>query len=154
MTVGPLVAATGMLLLSRITAGSTYAADVLPGIAVFGLGMAITVAPLTAAVLASVGDDLTGLASGVNNAVARTAGLLAVAALPGLAGITGGATIGAGLDDGYAVALRICAAVTACGAVVAALLIRSTARVRTTTQPAIYQSCNDPAVGSRASSAA
>ena len=96
MTVGPIVAAAGILLLSRVAPGDTYVSGVLPGIIVFGLGLALTVAPLTAAVLASVGDELTGVASGVNNAVARLAGLLAVAALPALAGISTGETMKAG----------------------------------------------------------
>jgi EmrB/QacA subfamily drug resistance transporter len=84
LTVGPIVAGFGILLLSDVSAGDTYATGVLPGVAMFGAGMAITVAPLTAAVLGSVDDEVAGVASGVNNAVARFAGLLAVAALPGL----------------------------------------------------------------------
>ena len=90
LTVGPLVAAVGLFLLSGVDAGDSYLRDVLPGVVVLGVGMAITVAPLTAAVLGSVGDDMAGVASGVNNAVARFAGMLAVAALPALAGIATG----------------------------------------------------------------
>ena len=82
MTVGPLVTSGGMLLFSRISPGDHYATAVLPAVIVFGLGMALTVAPLTAAVFGGVTDDLVGIASGVNNAVARLAGLLAVAILP------------------------------------------------------------------------
>jgi hypothetical protein len=91
MTLGPIVCAGGLLWSLRLGAGTTYVADVLPPLSVFGLGLAIMVAPLTAAVLAAVPDDQAGLASGINNAVARTAGLLAVALLPAVVGLTGGA---------------------------------------------------------------
>jgi EmrB/QacA subfamily drug resistance transporter len=88
MTVGPIVAAIGVLLLSRIGPDSSFVADVLPGTIGLGLGLAITVAPLTATVLGAVDVRHAGIASGVNNAVARAAGLLAVAAIPLIAGIT------------------------------------------------------------------
>jgi EmrB/QacA subfamily drug resistance transporter len=89
LTVGPIVAGIGLLLMVRIQPGSTYVSAVLPSALVFGLGMAITVAPLTTAVLAAVEARRAGIASGVNNAVARIAGLLAVALLPYFGGITG-----------------------------------------------------------------
>ena len=91
MTLGPIVCAGGLLWSLRLDAGTTYVAGVLPPLSVFGLGLAIMVAPLTAAVLAAVPDDQAGLASGINNAVARTAGLLSVALLPAVVGLTGGA---------------------------------------------------------------
>src|SRR5947209_11239707 len=78
---GPIVAGLGLLLLTRIGAHAPYVTTVLPGVLVFGLGLAATVAPLTATVLSSVEPGHSGLASGVNNAVARIAGLLAIAAL-------------------------------------------------------------------------
>jgi predicted MFS family arabinose efflux permease len=78
---GPLVAGLGLLLLVRTDAGADYATTILPGVVVFGLGMAATVAPLTATVLGSVEPGHSGVASGVNNAVARVAGLLAIAVL-------------------------------------------------------------------------
>ncbi len=81
MGVGPVIAGAGLLLLTRTDARADYLTQILPGIAVFGLGMAATVAPLTAAVLSSVEAGHSGVASGVNNAVARVAGLLAIAAL-------------------------------------------------------------------------
>jgi predicted MFS family arabinose efflux permease len=81
MAGGPLVAAAGLVLLLRVNADADYVTQVLPGIAVFGLGLAATVAPLTAAVLGSVEQGHSGVASGVNNMVARVAGLLAIAAL-------------------------------------------------------------------------
>jgi EmrB/QacA subfamily drug resistance transporter len=89
MAAGPLVSAAGLLLTLRIGPDASYVTDVLPGVLVFGLGLALLVAPLTAAVLAAAPAEHAGAASGVNNAVARTAGLLAVALLPPLAGLTG-----------------------------------------------------------------
>jgi EmrB/QacA subfamily drug resistance transporter len=88
MTVGPLVAAAGVLWMARIGPGESYLRDVVPGTVLLGLGLSLTVAPLTATVLAAVDVRHAGIASGVNNAVARAAGLLAVAAVPLVAGIT------------------------------------------------------------------
>src|SRR5262249_41906494 len=81
MGFGPVVAALGLLLLARTNASADYVTQVLPGVIVFGLGLSATVAPLTATVLGSVEKGHSGLASGVNNAVSRIAGLLAIAAL-------------------------------------------------------------------------
>jgi len=89
MTAGPLIAACGMLLMLRIGPDASYPTDVLPAVVIFGLGMTTLVAPLTATVLAAAPREHAGAASGVNNAVARTAGLLAVALLPPIAGLTG-----------------------------------------------------------------
>jgi EmrB/QacA subfamily drug resistance transporter len=82
MGVGPLIAALGMLLLlMRVDADADYLTDLLPGLLVFGIGLSITVAPLTATVLADADDSNAGIASGVNNAIARVAGLVAIAAV-------------------------------------------------------------------------
>jgi EmrB/QacA subfamily drug resistance transporter len=81
MGAGPLVAAAGLLLFQRIGVHVNYPIDVLPGILVFSLGLSMTVAPLTAAVLAGVESGQAGIASAVNNAVARVAGLLGTAAV-------------------------------------------------------------------------
>ncbi len=81
MTVGPIVGGLGLLLLLRVGANADYVTDVLPAILVFGLGLSATVAPLTATVLDSVQERHVGIASGVNNGVARVAGLLAIAIL-------------------------------------------------------------------------
>jgi EmrB/QacA subfamily drug resistance transporter len=82
MGVGPLISAAGMaLLLWRVDADANYLADVLPGLLVFGLGLAMTVAPLTATVLADADESNAGIASGVNNAIARVASLVAIAAV-------------------------------------------------------------------------
>jgi EmrB/QacA subfamily drug resistance transporter len=81
MSAGPIVAGAGLLLLIRTGASANYATEILPGVLVFGLGLSATVAPLTATVLGSVDPGHSGLASGVNNAVARVAGLVAIAAI-------------------------------------------------------------------------
>jgi EmrB/QacA subfamily drug resistance transporter len=95
LTVGPLVGALGLALLVRVDQGTEYLVDVLPAMLLFGLGLAITVAPLTTAVLNSVEERHAGVASGVNNAVARVAGLLAIAAL----GAVISAQFASSLDD-------------------------------------------------------
>ncbi|MCX5388106.1 DHA2 family efflux MFS transporter permease subunit [Streptomyces sp. NBC_00083] len=87
LTVGPLLCAAGMLLMLRVGEHAAYVRDVLPALVVLGLGMVTLVAPLTATVLASVDEGRAGLASGINNAAARAAGLIAVAALPLAAGM-------------------------------------------------------------------
>jgi EmrB/QacA subfamily drug resistance transporter len=91
LTVGPLLIAAGMLMMTSIGPGAGYVGAVLPAVIVFGLGLAVTVAPVTATTLAAADERHAGAASGVNNAVARTAGLLAVALLPPIAGLTGDA---------------------------------------------------------------
>jgi EmrB/QacA subfamily drug resistance transporter len=91
LTVGPLLIAAGMVLMTRIGPGGSYLKDVLPAVIVFGLGLSTTVAPVTATTLAAAPERHAGVASGINNAVARTAGLLAVALLPPIAGLSGSA---------------------------------------------------------------
>jgi EmrB/QacA subfamily drug resistance transporter len=81
MTAGPIVGGVGLLLMLRVDADADYVLDVLPAVLVFGLGLAATVAPLTATVLDSVEERRVGIASGVNNGVSRVAGLLAIAVL-------------------------------------------------------------------------
>jgi hypothetical protein len=88
MTIGPLLSGAGLLVLSRAGAGSSYVADLLPGVTIFALGLAATVAPLTATVLAAAPGEHAGVASAVNTDIARTAQLVAVAVLPVAAGIT------------------------------------------------------------------
>ena len=96
MGVGPLVAAVGMLLLMmRVDADAKYVTDVLPGLLVFGFGLSMTVAPLTATVLADADDSNAGIASGVNNAIARVAGLVSIAAV----GAVVAASFASKLDD-------------------------------------------------------
>jgi EmrB/QacA subfamily drug resistance transporter len=116
LTVGPLTAAAGVALMTRIGVGSSYVLDVFPAVIVFGLGMSITVAPLTATVMGAVESRHAGLASAVNNAVARAAGLIAVAVLPALAGLTGAAYLDPQIfSAGFHRAALISAAITALG---------------------------------------
>ena len=126
MTVGPLIAAAGLILFARIDAEASYVRDMLPALIVFGVGLATVVAPLTAAVLEAVPDSVTSVASAVNNAVARLAGLLAIAALPLLAGI-GGASLTSNtvLSAGYRRTMFICAGFCAFGGLIALLMIRT-----------------------------
>jgi EmrB/QacA subfamily drug resistance transporter len=79
MCVGPIVGGIGLMLITRVGADASYASDVLPGVIVFGLGLSATVAPLTATALNSVAENRVGVASGINNAVSRVAGVLAIA---------------------------------------------------------------------------
>jgi EmrB/QacA subfamily drug resistance transporter len=79
MGLGPIIGALGWLIMTRMDASVNYWTDVFPAIVVFGIGLAVTVAPLTAAILGDVDPEQAGIASGVNNAVARVAGLIAVA---------------------------------------------------------------------------
>ena len=124
MTLGPVIAALGLLWMSRIGPDASYGTDVLPPVIVFGLGLCLLVAPLTATALGSLDDMHAGIASGVNNAVARAAGLLAVAILPLAAGIgTGELTDAGDLHPMYRNALMICAGLMLAGAAVAAALI-------------------------------
>jgi hypothetical protein len=129
MTVGPLVAAVGLLLLSRIGPGASYVVDVLPGVIVFGLGLSFTVAPLTATVLASASQRHAGVASGVNNAIARSAGLLIVAALPLLIGLSGDAYADPVLlEPAFAQSMMLCAGLLVLAGVLSAVSLRHAAR--------------------------
>jgi len=123
MTVGPVVAAAGFLLLSRVDVGSSYWLDVFPGMVVFGLGLAITVAPLVGAVLMSVEERYTGTASGINNAVSRVAQLLAIALLPFAAGLAGVEVGSEAFAEGYARAALMTSALLTIGGVTAWLTV-------------------------------
>ncbi|MDH6543593.1 MFS transporter [Streptomyces sp. SPB4] len=128
LTVGPLLCAAGMLLTLRIGPDASYAADVLPAMVVMGSGMVTLVAPLTATVLASVDPGRAGLASGINNAAARAAGLLAVAALPLLAGMGPDAYRSAeAFDAAFDRAMPWCAGALLVGAAVAWATVRTPA---------------------------
>ncbi len=125
MTLGPLVVAAGTLLLLRVGPDVSYARDVLPGMTLFGLGLALLVAPLTATVLAAAPDEHAGLASGVNNAVARTGALLAVAALPLVVGLSGAEYADpVALDAAYRSAMLVCAVLLAAGGLTAFVGLR------------------------------
>jgi EmrB/QacA subfamily drug resistance transporter len=100
MTAGPIVAGLGLLLMLRVGTDADYLADVLPAILVFGLGLAATVAPLTATVLDSVEERRVGIASGVNNGVSRVAGLLAIAILGAVISAKFDSSVGATVSGG------------------------------------------------------
>jgi EmrB/QacA subfamily drug resistance transporter len=120
LVVGPLLLAAGMLLLRGVRPGAHYLTGVLPGVVVFGLGLSAMVAPVTATVLAAAPERFAGVASGVNNAVARTGGLLAVAVLPAAVGLGGDAyTNPTALTSSWRLAMLICAALALVGAVLA-----------------------------------
>ncbi len=124
MSVGPLVAAIGFLLTLRIGRGASYLSDVLPAVVVLGLGLSLTVAPLTATVLSSADPRFAGTASGVNNAVARSASLLAVAVIPVAAGLaTADYTDPVSFAPGFHTAMLISATLLALGALLAAVLL-------------------------------
>ena len=144
MTLGPWVAACGVSLLLRVGPNASYVTDVLPAVTVFGLGLALIVAPLTSTVLAAAESRHAGIASGVNNAVARVAGLVAVAVLPLIAGISG--------DDyqhpdsfarGFRTAVLVCSALLALGGVIAAATIRNLARKAAGSEESYYSCAID-----------
>jgi len=129
LVVGPLLVAAGFVVLSGIEPGSSWVTGVLPGAVVVGLGLVTLVAPLTASVMGSVDDAHVGTASAVNNAVARTAGLAAVALVPVLAGLTA-ARGPAETTDAFRTAMWISAGVAVVSAVVSALWLPPRARCR------------------------
>ncbi|HEX5860996.1 MAG TPA: MFS transporter [Nocardioides sp.] len=125
MTFGPVVMGAGTLLMLAIGEDVDYWRDVLPGVTVFGLGLALMVAPLTATVLAAAPNRHAGVASGVSNAVARIGSLLAVAVLPlavGLSGVEYADPVA--FDDGYRSAMVACAAMLLAGGLVSWFAIR------------------------------
>ncbi len=126
MTGGLLVAAAGLALLTRIGPDTSYVADVLPAVLLFGIGLSMTVAPLTATVLASADVRHAGVASGVNNATARAAGLLSVAGLPAVVGLTGAALYSIPLlNHGFHEAMIICSGLLVLAAAGSAILVNN-----------------------------
>ena len=129
MSVGPVVVGVGLAMLTLVTAGTSYLVYVLPAVIVFGLGLAITVAPLTATAMSSAPAEHSGIASAVNNDVARFGGLLAVAALPALAGITGTSYLHpAELAAGFRTAVLIAGGLCVAGGLLAAFTITNPER--------------------------
>jgi EmrB/QacA subfamily drug resistance transporter len=126
LTAGPLITALGLVLMSRIGRGDSYLSGVLPAVIVFGLGLTLVVAPVTATVMAAADERHSGIASGINTAVSRLASLIVVAALPVIAGLTGQRFYDpAAMDHGFHVAMLACAALAAAGGVLAWLTINS-----------------------------
>ncbi|MEE1789863.1 DHA2 family efflux MFS transporter permease subunit [Streptomyces sp. BE308] len=145
LTVGPLLAAAGMLLMLRVGPGASvtsYLSDVLPAVLVLGLGLVTLVAPLTATVLAAVDAGRAGLASGINNAAARAAGLIAVAALPLLAGMGPEAYRDAGeFAATFRRAMPMCAGLLVAGAVIAFWTVRTPPAADRDTRPECAVHC-------------
>jgi hypothetical protein len=122
MGVGPLVSAVGVLMLVRIDEQVEFVADLLPAMIVFGTGLALTVAPLTATVMAEAQRGDSGIASGVNNAVARVAGLLGIAVV----GVAVAGRSGAELDlAGFRLGMGLTAVLLGAGGLIGLLGIRN-----------------------------
>lgn len=120
MAVGPIVAGVGHLAMLTVTRDVNYWWQLLPGIVLVGVGLAITVAPLTAAILGSISEKQSGIGSAINNAISRVAGLITVAML--------GLIVGSSLDvDGMHRALVVAGALLITGGVVSAVGIRNAA---------------------------
>ncbi|MFK0119558.1 MFS transporter [Streptomyces sp. NPDC090994] len=128
LTAGPLVCGAGMLMMLRVGPGASYPAEILPALLVMGTGMVILVAPLTVTLLSSVDAADAGLASGINNAAARAAGLVSVAALPLLVGMGPDAyRSDAAFTAAFGRAMPLCAGLLAVGAALAFGLLPRTA---------------------------
>jgi EmrB/QacA subfamily drug resistance transporter len=120
MTIGPLVAASGIGLLYFLHPGASYMVNVLPGILLFGVGLALLVSPLTTTVMSSVSDHQSGIASGINNAVTRAAGLIVIALL----GLLGSGRV-------YSFAIILCTCMTIAAGVISYFMIRTTGEFKT-----------------------
>jgi EmrB/QacA subfamily drug resistance transporter len=130
LSLGPLVTGAGLAMLTFSTSGSSYLIHVLPAVVVFGFGLAITIAPLTATAMSSAPSRHAGVASAVNNDLARFGGLLAVAVLPALAGITGPSYLHPdALAAGFRTAVLISGGLCAAGGLLAAVTITDPRRV-------------------------
>jgi EmrB/QacA subfamily drug resistance transporter len=124
LTSGAALGAVGVALLAGVGPGDDYLTDVLPGVLLLGVGLTALVPTLTASVMASAPPNLAGIASGVNNGVARSAGLIAVAALPAVAGLAGTAYTDADqLTPAYRTAMLICAGLLVIGGMLAVALL-------------------------------
>jgi EmrB/QacA subfamily drug resistance transporter len=121
MALGPVVAGLGVLAFTRLPQNLSYSVDILPPLLVFSVGLSLTVAPLTTTVLADAGPGDAGVASGVNNAVARIAGLLAIAIL-GITAAGGGDHLTA---HGFHVTMAIVSGLLVCGGLIGAIGIRN-----------------------------
>ena len=128
LTVGPLLMALGLVMLTALDPGDRYLTGALPAVTIFGVGLTLVAAPITATVLAGADEHHAGIASGVSNAVARVANLLAVAVLPLIAGITGQSFYDpAAMTDGFHTAMFVCAGLAVAAGVIAWSTIRADA---------------------------
>ncbi len=119
MTAGPLIAGSGMFLLLFLKPGDTYLLGILPGALLFAVGLTLLVAPLTTTVMTSVPKNSSGIASGINNAVARSSGMIVIASL-GLFGVSGA----------YTFAMALCTALAMLAGIISFLFIRTPVAVR------------------------
>ena len=129
LTAGPLILATGLVALSRVGTDPSWIRDIAPGSILLGVGLVTFVAPLTATVMGAVDADHVSVASGVNNAIARTATLTALATIPVVAGLTT-ATDPAAVTDAYRTGLLIAACCAATAAPIAFFGLVRTCDVR------------------------
>jgi EmrB/QacA subfamily drug resistance transporter len=142
LTIGPLVLAAGLLLLSRIGPDPAWGRDVLPGAIVIGVGLVTFVAPLTSTVMGSVSPDHVSVASGVNNAIARTASLAALAVIPVVSGLPT-ATGPQAVTDAFRIALVIAAVIAAAAAPISFVGLRPHVRARRSARR-VYCSVDGP----------
>jgi EmrB/QacA subfamily drug resistance transporter len=143
MTIGPVVVGAGIALFSGLEPGVSYWVGVLPPTVLLGIGLTITVAPLTATVLAAIEDRHAGLGSAVNNAVARIGTLLAIAVVPAAAGIAVGGS-GVDLDQGFDTAMYLAGVLCVLGGVIAWCTIRVVVPVHVVTRADISIPCHPP----------
>jgi EmrB/QacA subfamily drug resistance transporter len=144
MSLGPIVAGAGFALLSVVDSNSPYLSTVFPGVLVISLGLSLTVAPLTSTVLAAGGEDHAGVSAAINNAVARTAGLIAVAVIPTAAGISAASETGSSLADGFGRGMWISGAVCVSGGLLAALTITNPVRPAAEPDPCFHCALDAP----------
>jgi EmrB/QacA subfamily drug resistance transporter len=143
MSLGPILVGIGIGLLARLSSDFNYVTGVLPGVLVLGAGLVLMVAPLTSTAMSSAPEEHAGIASAVNNDVARTAGLFAVAVIPVAAGITGEAYLHAEMfGHGFRIACVISGSLCILGGLLAAALIRNEPqRADEQEHPALCQTC-------------
>jgi EmrB/QacA subfamily drug resistance transporter len=145
MTFGPVLVGAGMVLFRLVGPSGNYLTEVLPAILVLGTGLTLTVAPLTTTALTAVAADHAGIASAVNNDVARTGGLVAVAVLPVAAGITGASYLHpAAFTAGFRTAVVVAAILAAAGGLLAAVFIRNRPRQAGTPEAAVHCALEGP----------
>jgi hypothetical protein len=121
MALGPVIAGLGVLAFTRLPTNLSYVTDILPGLLVFAVGLSLTVAPLTTTVLADANPGDAGTASGVNNAVARIAGLLAIAIL-GITAASGGDHL---TVHGFHITMGVVSGLLICGGLIGAIGLRN-----------------------------
>jgi MFS family permease len=129
LTIGPMIMAVGMVLLASIQPGQSYWMLVFPGFVVFAIGLVFVVAPVTATALSDVGPAESGTASGINNAVARIGGLVAIILIPLAGGLAASQADALGTGEeilaGYRTSMLIAAGVCVVGALLALIAFRS-----------------------------